>query len=298
MRVAGRLSGERRGDKFRRVASRGVDCYCLGVSDETAHQGPESPEATVLRITLAYDGTDFHGWQVQPGGVRTVQGELVRALGRLVPLDGVPPGAGRTDAGVHAAGQVSSLVVRGPEAVARVQRALPRMMPPDIAIRSVEEAAGDFHARFSATGRRYRYRFTTEPDPFLRRNHLRVNADLDREVMRRSLEPLVGDHDCTSLCRTSSLEPGRTLCRIRHATLEWEGATGVFEVVADRFLHSMVRILVGTLLEVGRSARGVDTFTEVLAARDRRVAGPTAPPHGLCLEEVEYAGHARVDEEK
>jgi tRNA pseudouridine38-40 synthase len=267
------------------------------VTDENAHPGPESPEPTVLRITLAYDGTDFHGWQVQPGGVRTVQGELVRALSRLVPLDGVPPGAGRTDAGVHARGQVSSLTVSGPESVARVRRALPRMMPPDIAIRSVEEAPPDFHARFSATGRRYRYWFTTEPDPFLRRNHLLVSDSLDRAAMAEALAPLVGDHDCTSLCRTSSLEPGRTLCRIRRATLDWDGAVGVFEIAADRFLHSMVRIVVGTLLEVGRRNRGVDTFKEVLAARDRRLAGPTVPPHGLCLEEVEYAGHAGAHEE-
>jgi len=279
------------------VALSEVGCYCLAVSDETVHPGPEPPEDTVLRITLAYDGTDFHGWQVQPGGVRTVQGELVRALTRLVPMDGFPPGAGRTDAGVHAAGQVSSLVVHGQEAIARVRRALPRMMPPDVAVRSVEVASPDFHARFSATGRLYRYRFTAEADPFLRRSHLRVRGDLDRDAMRASLGPLVGDHDCTSLCRTSSLEPGRTHCRISDASLEWDGATGVFEIRADRFLHSMVRIIVGTLLEVGRSARGVDTFTEVLAAHDRRLAGSTAPPHGLCLEEVEYAGHARVDEE-
>jgi tRNA pseudouridine38-40 synthase len=267
------------------------------VTDENAHTGPESPEPTVLRITLAYDGTDFHGWQVQPGGVRTVQGEIVRALRRLVPLDGVPPGAGRTDAGVHARGQVTSVEVRGPDAIARVRRALPRMMPADIAIRSVEEASPDFHARFSATGRRYRYQFTTEADPFLRRNHLLVSERLDREAMAEALAALVGDHDCTSLCRTASLEPDRTLCRIRHVSLDWDGSTGVFEIAADRFLHSMVRIVVGTLLEVGRRNRGVDTFTEVLEARDRRRAGPTAPPHGLCLEQVEYAGHPGVDEE-
>jgi len=264
------------------------------VTDENLHHGPGD---TVLRITLAYDGTDFHGWQVQPGGLRTVQGELVRALGRLVPLQGLPPGAGRTDAGVHARGQVTSVAVSGPEAVARVRRALPRMMPPDIAIRSVEVAPPGFHARLRATGRAYRHRFTSENDPFLRRDHLRISRDLDREAMARSLQALEGDHDCTALCRSASVEPGRTLCRIRHARLDWDGPNGVFEIRADRFLHSMVRIVVGTLLEVGRSARGVDTFREVLEARDRRLAGPTAPPHGLCLEEVEYAGFDGDDEE-
>jgi tRNA pseudouridine38-40 synthase len=269
------------------------------VPDENTQSGPQRPEpgSTVLRITLAYDGTEFHGWQVQPGGLRTVQGELARALRRLVPLEGVPPGAGRTDAGVHAVGQVSSLAVPNAEATARVKRALPRMMPPDVAIREVAEAGPDFHARFSATGRRYRYRFTAERDPFLRRNHLLVRHDLDRAAMRRALVPLVGDHDCTSLCRSASLEPGRTLCRIRRAELTWDGTMGWLEIVADRFLHSMVRIVVGTLLEVGRGTRGVDTFSEVLAARDRRMAGATAPPHWLCLEEVLYDGSALPGQE-
>jgi len=242
----------------------------------------------VLRITLAYDGTEFHGWQIQPGGLRTVQGEMIRALERLVQLDGIPPGAGRTDAGVHARGQVSSLEVPDDAAVTRVSQSLPRMMPPDIAIREVSTAQPGFHARFSARGRRYRYYFCMDPDPFLRRNHLQVRPDLDLAAMRASLSALVGDHDCTSLCRTPSLEPGRTLCRIRRAELVWADGVGHFEIEADRFLHSMVRIVVGTLLEVGRGTRGVDTFTEVLAVRDRRQAGPTAPPHGLCLEEVFY----------
>ena len=258
--------------------------------DETGHPGPTRPDPAphVLRITLAYDGTDFHGWQIQPGGVRTVQGEMIRALDNLVRLEGIPPGAGRTDAGVHARGQVSSFQVPDLATVERVSRSLPRMMPPDVAIREVSTARPGFHARFSARGRRYRYRFCMEPDPFLRRDHLQVRSDLDLAAMRSSLESLTGDHDCTSLCRTPSLEPGRTLCRIRRVELVWTDGVGFFEIEADRFLHSMVRIVVGTLLEVGRGTRGVDTFTEVLAACDRRKAGPTAPPHGLCLEEVFY----------
>ena len=257
---------------------------------ETGQPGPRrpDPDSPVLRITLAYDGTDFHGWQIQPGGVRTVQGEVLRALRRLVPLDGIPPGAGRTDAGVHARGQVTSLAVPDAAAVERVSRALPRMMPPDVAIREITTAGAGFHARFGARGRRYRYRFCMEADPFLRRNHLRIRPDLDLERMQASLRGLIGDHDCSSLCRTASLEPGRTLCRIRRAELVWTDGTGHFEIEADRFLHSMVRVVVGTLLEVGRGTRGVDTFPELLAARDRRVAGATAPPHGLCLEEVFY----------
>jgi tRNA pseudouridine38-40 synthase len=269
------------------------------VTAESTQPGPEAPAhaSTVLRITLAYDGTDFHGWQIQPGGLRTVQGELVRALRRLIPMDGIPPGAGRTDTGVHARGQVSSVEVRGVEAFDRVCRALPRMMPADVAIRDVSVAPEGFHARFSATGRRYRYWFSTERDPFLRRDHLLVRPDLDREAMQTALDPLVGDHDCAGLCRSASVEPGRTLCRIRRARLDWEGSRGFLEIEADRFLHSMVRIVVGTLIEVGRGTRSVDTFSRVLAGRDRRLAGPTAPPHGLCLEEVFYDRPAKADQE-
>lgn len=251
---------------------------------------PAAPPALVARIDLAYEGTHFHGWQVQPGGLRTVQGELVRALGKLTPLHGLPPGAGRTDAGVHARGQVSSLVLPDADAFERVQRALPRIVPSDMAVRSIGIAPHGFHARYSATGRVYSYRFTTERDPFLRRDHLLVDARLDRAAMNAACSTLVGEHDATSLCRTASLEPGRTLCRIRRAELSWEGPVGEFVIEADRFLHSTVRIVVGTLLEVGRGLRPVDTFVSVLAALDRRAAGATAPAHGLCLERVLYEG--------
>lgn len=244
--------------------------------------------AAVARIDLAYDGTDFHGWQVQPGGLRTVQGELVAALRRLVPLDGFPPGAGRTDAGVHARGQVCSVFLDDPAHVERIAGAVPHMMPEDVVIRSITTAPRDFHARFGARGRAYTYRFVTARDPFRRRDHLWIDPRTDRETMSAACEFLVGDHDATSLCRTSSLEPGRTRCVIRRARLTWSGDVGTFEIEADRFLHSMVRIVVGTLLEIGSGQRPVESFREVLAARDRRQAGATAPPHGLCLERVDY----------
>lgn len=246
-----------------------------------------APPVLTARILLGYDGTDFHGWQVQPG-LRTVQGELVRCLERMIPLESIPPGAGRTDAGVHARGQVCSVPLRDADHLPRLVRALPRLVPEDIAIREVTAAPPSFHARFSATARRYCYRFVTERDPFLRRNHLLVEKDLDREAMVRACRPLIGDHDATSLCRRSSLEEGKTRCVIREADLRWEGERGVLTLTADRFLHSMVRIIVGTLLEVGRGRRPEHTFEEVLAARDRDAAGETAPPQGLCLEEVRY----------
>lgn len=246
----------------------------------------------VARIELAYDGSDFHGWQVQPG-LRTVQGELMRALTRLVPLSGPPPGAGRTDAGVHARGQVTSVPVEHVDLVRRIARALPRMMPSDIGIVSVVEAPPGFHARHSATGRRYVYRVAFRYDPMRRLDHLLVRGELDLDAMRAAAAELLGEHDCTSFCRPSSLEPGRTRCVIRMSELREEEDTLIFDIAADRFLHSMVRVIVGTLLEIGRGRRPASAFGDIIAARHRDAAGATAPAHGLCLEEVEYGSADR-----
>ncbi len=254
----------------------------------------DSPFRLTARIRLAYDGTDFHGWQAQPG-LRTVQGEIHQALRGLIPgaIEGLPPGAGRTDAGVHARGQVCSVALRDEEHFERIARALPRLLPPDIAVQEILREGPDFHARYCATARHYAYRFTFERDPFLRRNHLEIDPQLDLEAMAAACAPLLGEHDATSLCRRSSLEEGRTRCVIDRAELVWTEKGGTLHLRADRFLHSMVRIIVGTLLEVGRGRRDVDTLVNVLAARDRGAAGDTAPAVGLSLEEVEYRGGRR-----
>jgi tRNA pseudouridine38-40 synthase len=255
----------------------------------------EEAHTLTARIRLAYDGSDFHGWQVQPG-LRTVQGELCHALDRLLPgvREGFPPGAGRTDAGVHAAGQVCSVPLADEEHYERIKRALPKLVPEDVVIREITREGPDFHARYCATARHYAYRFTFDRNPFTRRNHLEVGLSLDREAMAAACAPLLGEHDATSLCRRASLEEGKTRCVIERAELVWSESGGVLHLHADRFLHSMVRIVVGTLLEVGRGRRGVDTFHEVLAARDRGAAGDTAPPVGLSLEEVRYDGARRL----
>ncbi len=283
------------------VGARGR-CYSLSVNADH-HLRPAGPGATpqapdsggagiarvaTARLVLAYDGTDFHGWQVQPGGLRTVQGVLIDALRGLVPLASIPPGAGRTDAGVHARGQVASVPLVDPQHLERLCRALPSRLPADVVLREAALEGPDFHARFSAVGRVYRYRFTALRDPFLRRDHLEIDSRLDHEAMAAACAFLVGDHDATSLCRTASLEAGRTRCRIRRAQWHWDGERGWLEIEADRFLHSTVRIIVGTLLEIGRGLRPPDDFVAVLAARDRRRAGATAPPQGLSLERVLY----------
>jgi tRNA pseudouridine38-40 synthase len=240
----------------------------------------------VAKIVLAYDGSDFHGWQIQPNH-RTVQGELTEALSKLVPLDGVPPGAGRTDAGVHARGQVASLEIDR-DHLPRIARALPRMMPSDIGIVAVREQPLGFHARHSAVARRYVYRMATRYDPMRRLDHLLVGDALDVAAMQQACATLVGRHDCTSFCRTSSVEPDRTECDIQRVELSRGEDALVFEIKADRFLHSMVRAIVGTLIEVGQGKRDAQCFASILADRSRDAAGETAPAHGLCLEEVEY----------
>jgi tRNA pseudouridine38-40 synthase len=242
---------------------------------------------SVARIVLSYDGTDFHGWQIQPG-LRTVQGEVQRCVERLLGEELIPPGAGRTDAGVHARGQVCSVPLGRRELLARLRTALPRMVPTDIAVHEIGEEAASFHARFSATGRRYSYRLLLRPDPFLRRDHWILRGPLDVDRMIEACVSLRGPHDCTSFCRAESVEEGRMVCRIESARLDLCDGAIVFEIHADRFVHSMVRTIVGTLVEIGRGRKRPDAFGNILAARDRRAAGPTAPPHGLCLEEVLY----------
>lgn len=256
--------------------------------------GAEGEIALVARIELAYDGSAFHGWQVQPG-LRTVQGELVARIARLVPLEGLPPGAGRTDAGVHARGQVASLPLEREDLLHRLQRALPRMVPADMAVRAVRAAPPNFHARFSATGRLYSYRLIGERDPLLRRTHYELpGRPLDMEAIQAASEALLGEHDYASFCKASSLEPDRSVCRVRRAQWQPEGRGWCFHIQADRFLHSMVRSIVGTLVEIGRGRRPTDAIPAILEARRREAAGHLAPAHGLCLEEVEYAGASQA----
>jgi tRNA pseudouridine38-40 synthase len=238
-----------------------------------------------VRIDLAYVGTGFHGWQVQPD-LRTVQGELARALARLLARDALPTGAGRTDAGVHALGQVAHVELRDAREVARVCGALAKLAPDDVAVHAVREVSPAFDARRSATWRCYRYRVhwrrnIFDPHAFV------VPWRLDRDAMEATAARLPGTHDFASFCKADSLRDDNT-CRVERCTLEWSAEGCILRIRADRFLHHMVRNLVGFLLEVGRGARAPETLDAVLAARDRRAAGMMAPAHGLFLDEVGY----------
>jgi tRNA pseudouridine38-40 synthase len=238
-----------------------------------------------VRLDLAYVGAGFHGWQSQPDQ-RTVQGELADLLERLLGRRCVPVGAGRTDAGVHARGQVAHVLLHGPHEVARICGALPRITLEGIQIHAVRPVSPAFDARQSAIARRYAYRLHRRRnifDPYA----FEVPWRLDRSAMGEACVRIKGAHDFSSFCKTGSLKDDNT-CRVDLCGLEWEGERGIFHIRADRFLHHMVRNLVGLLLEIGRGIRRPEDIDTILAARDRRAAGMMAPAHGLFLEEVLY----------
>jgi len=249
----------------------------------------------VLRLLIEYDGTAFAGWQIQ-ADARTVQGEVERALGVALRQPVGVVGAGRTDAGVHARGQVAHAVLDVPAGEApdlrRLVHSLRGLLPPDVALRDAGWAPDGFHARYGATARHYRYHVTTRPTALERAWRLHLPAVPDWDAMNAAAALLVGRRDFSSLCRTQS----ETLNRVCHVTrAAWvpddagaPGAAWRFEISADRFLHGMVRAAVGTLLEVGRGRRTPDDLARVLDAADRRAAGPAAPPHGLVLHAVTY----------
>ena len=242
-----------------------------------------------LLIELSYAGGAFHGWQIQPRG-RTVQGELAAACSRLLGRPVVPVGAGRTDRGVHARGQVAHLSVRTPAEVERLQRALGGLVPDDMAVRGVREVSPAFDARRGAESRRYSYALYLGRDLF-RAFCWQVERPLDRVAMGRAAADLLGSHDCSSFCKTRSLKEGGNVCALDLCRFDWLDDSAILHVRADRFLHHMVRNLVGTLVEIGLGLCPDDAIPSILAARDRARAGRMAPATGLFLEEVRYPAH-------
>jgi tRNA pseudouridine38-40 synthase len=261
-----------------------------------AARGRQEPDPARLRLRLdiRYDGERFAGWARQPGQ-RTVQETLEGALAGVLRLP-EPPAltvAGRTDAGVHARGQVAHCDIpadRWPAAANGALHRLARALPPDLRVHRIGPAPPGFDARFSALSRRYTYRVCDNPpdaDPLARNRTLWHSCPLDLAAMNRAARVCLGEHDFAAFCRRrEGASTVRTLLR-----LDWErdgGSLAVATVVADAFCHHMVRALVGALLRIGEGSRPEGWLADVLAARARDPAVPVVPAHGLCLEEVAY----------
>jgi len=247
-----------------------------------------------LKITLAYDGSGFHGWQVQPER-STIQGTLAAAIECFTASPVMPQGSGRTDAGVHALAQVASCQIDAGIPTENLARALNHVLPPAIRVLSVEEVAPEFHARRSARAKTYRYRiFRGEIcSPFLARYVYHYPYPLDETAMQDAAAVVIGEHDFTSFAAFDP-ERGRdeeeaSNARTIYAS-EWkrEGEELCYTVRGNGFLHHMVRNLVGTFLLVGKGTLDRTGLTHILEARHRSAAGPTAPACGLYLVSVEY----------
>jgi tRNA pseudouridine38-40 synthase len=241
-----------------------------------------------FKLIIEYDGSDYHGWQIQPNG-RTIQQTLEEAVARFTGETVRVAAAGRTDAGVHAAGQVVSFVLQTPRAPDVVQRALNALTPRDISITSVEEVSDDFNPRRAARSRVYVYRMWNArwPSPFWRRYAWHVVRPLDVAAMRTASAGLVGEHDFSAF-QAADCDSDNPVRRVLRSELEWREPLITYTIEATAFLRHMVRNIIGTLVEVGSGERSADDVPRLLATRDRTQAGPTAPPCGLCLARVNY----------
>jgi tRNA pseudouridine38-40 synthase len=249
-----------------------------------------------IKLTLQYDGTEYVGWQRQAEGV-SIQGLLEDALRPIEGAHVTVHGAGRTDAGVHALGQVASIKLTATMEATTLARALNAVLPRDVRVRDAAEAADDFHARFSATGKHYRYRILNggPGSPFELRYNWHVPQPLDFDAMARAAAVLEGRHDFAAFAAagsaSASTERTVTAVRIRQDGAAWDvpGTLVTIDVEGEGFLRHMVRNIAGTLVEVGLGRWPAGAMQDILASRDRTRAGTTAPPQGLFLVEVRYA---------
>jgi tRNA pseudouridine38-40 synthase len=258
-----------------------------------------SSHGQMWKLVLAYDGTDFHGWQVQPG-LRTIQGELAAAIERVSGERTLPQGSGRTDAGVHALAQVASVALASPVPPSNLRRGLNRALPAAIRVLEAAHAPLGFHARHSAVAKQYEYRIYRGEicPPQLARYVYPLAWPLDTAAMRQAAPLVVGTHDFSSFAasdpdRTARMAADPEVDNVRTLSdSSWfeQDRLLVYTVRGDGFLHHMVRNLVGTFLEIGRKQRSAAELAAILASRNRVAAGATAPARGLFLHSVSYAG--------
>jgi tRNA pseudouridine38-40 synthase len=246
------------------------------------------PPIVNIKLTIEYDGTNYCGWQIQSNG-ESIQAVLERAISTFLGKPTRLTGAGRTDAGVHALGQVANFFADKEVDPHRVRRALNALTPDDITIKAVEIVPDEFDARRDGRSRVYEYHILNRPtaSPFHLNRAWYLHKELDFVAMRAAMECLLGEHDFSSF-RAAGCEAAHPIRTIYRSFMEQRGELLVYTVEATAFLRHMVRNIVGTLVEVGRGLRTANTFSELLDARDRTQAGPTAPPHGLYLIQVRY----------
>jgi len=241
-----------------------------------------------FKVTLEYDGTDYHGWQIQPNG-RTIQAVLEGAIARMVGEPTRVVAAGRTDAGVHASGQVVSFSLQCPIPAERLLSGLNALTPADMGITAVDVVSEEFDPRRAARSRVYTYRIWNARwvSPFWRRYTWHVPRQLDVDRMRAAAAFLVGEHDFSSF-QAAGCDAEHAVRRVLRSEIDHTVPLITYSIEATAFLRHMVRAIVGTLVEVGMADRAVTDLPALLAARDRTRAGPTAPACGLCLTEVKY----------
>lgn len=238
-------------------------------------------------VTLCYDGTAYHGWQIQPNGI-SVQAILQQSLSLLLRQDITVVGAGRTDAGVHARMMVAHFDIAHEVDTKQLAYKLNRLLPEDIAVRKVELVDDDMHARFSATSRMYRYYIHTRKDPFRRAYSCELHYPLDFERMNEAAKVLMEYDDFGAFCK-SHTDVKTTLCNVMEA--QWHQTAPdawYFEIRANRFLRNMVRAVVGTLIEVGRGRMTINDFRNVIEGKRRTEAGESMPGQALFLEDITY----------
>jgi tRNA pseudouridine38-40 synthase len=245
-----------------------------------------------LKLVLSYDGTEFSGWQVQPGSA-TLQGALALAIGRVTGENILPQGSGRTDAGVHALGQVASFGTQSPIPPENLVIALNDILPGAIRVLEATEVPGEFHARKSARSKTYRYRMYRGAicSPFITRSVWHYPYPLDEDQMQEVAGMIVGERDFTSFAAVDSERGREEMSNVRQIfSSSWERQSDefVYTVHGNGFLHHMVRNLVGTFVLAGKGALKASDLTRILEARSRSAAGATAPASGLCLVNVEY----------
>ena len=248
-----------------------------------------------ILLTLRYDGTAYHGWQVQPNGV-TVQETLQDAIEAVTGVRSAVTGCSRTDAGVHADRFCCAFDTHSPLRGDKLCSALNYHLPRDVSVYAAREVDGEFHPRYMAAGKRYVYRIWNGPQrhPVYERYAIWLKKPLDVEFLNRVAADYVGRHDFAAFCGAGSDVQGTTERTILSCTVTRQGELVLFTVEGDGFLYNMVRIMVGTLLEIASGRMASDSIPAILEGRDRTAAGPTAPAQGLCLAEVFYPAEQEV----